>query len=369
MDRNLCCWPSVFLLPTHMSPDQLQNLDESIPTLTYDIKEADIIVGNITTRERALFELRRRHVATEPLHGSPEGVTPSWERLSCSLAQEKNQSQTVSAAGRGGGLDVRESSSTSSGRCTEQGRVVSVVKLSWFIDSLARNELLPVENYLLFSGRRAPSWDPINRGQSHQQRLDDMAANSSLTSHRPAALEQVGQPGWRVAQEQPARHASLGSWTTASESDSEGSASTTPITLKTTYSCQRRTPRNSPNDEFLSQLKLIRETRMLLGDYIGVRAYSTSIASLGAYPHALRNPRGKYGILIHWQQVLMWQNETRGRETPGLRYQDRGAIQGMVFYTELEGSRRGQVQPTPVGTWSLLWNMGCWRQNRKRLLQ
>jgi DNA polymerase IV len=44
---------------------------------------------------------------------------------------------------------------------------------------------------------------------------------------------------------------------------------------------------NPPNDPFIDQLKKIRTARILLGDEIGVRAYSTAIASLAAYPYTL----------------------------------------------------------------------------------
>ncbi|KAL8738560.1 MAG: hypothetical protein Q9181_000667 [Wetmoreana brouardii] len=55
------------------------------------------------------------------------------------------------------------------------------------------------------------------------------------------------------------------------------------------YSCERATPLNSPNDAFIAQLKEIKVARLLTNDEIGVRAYSTSIASLAAYPYAIQS--------------------------------------------------------------------------------
>ncbi|KAI4190068.1 MAG: hypothetical protein L6R41_001034 [Letrouitia leprolyta] len=55
------------------------------------------------------------------------------------------------------------------------------------------------------------------------------------------------------------------------------------------YSCQRATPCISPNDSFIAQLKEIKLARLLTNDEIGVRAYSTSIASLAAYPYAAQS--------------------------------------------------------------------------------
>ena len=57
------------------------------------------------------------------------------------------------------------------------------------------------------------------------------------------------------------------------------------------YSCERSTPEDSPNEGFISLLKRIRLARQLTLDGIGVRAYSTSIASIGAYPTQLRSGR------------------------------------------------------------------------------
>ncbi|KAF2448209.1 Nucleotidyltransferase [Karstenula rhodostoma CBS 690.94] len=57
------------------------------------------------------------------------------------------------------------------------------------------------------------------------------------------------------------------------------------------YACQRFTPANPPNQDFIEQLKRIRTARTLIDDAIGVRAYSSIIASIAAYPHKLRHPR------------------------------------------------------------------------------
>ncbi|MCJ1390114.1 hypothetical protein MMC18_002972 [Xylographa bjoerkii] len=57
------------------------------------------------------------------------------------------------------------------------------------------------------------------------------------------------------------------------------------------YACERSTPLYTPNDEFVSQLEKIKLERILKGDEIGVRAYSTSIASIRAYPYELTSSK------------------------------------------------------------------------------
>lgn len=62
------------------------------------------------------------------------------------------------------------------------------------------------------------------------------------------------------------------------------------------YACQRATPFETPNEAFISQLKKIKLARLLTGDEVGVRAYSTSIASLAAFPYPLISPTDVFGL-------------------------------------------------------------------------
>jgi DNA polymerase IV len=52
----------------------------------------------------------------------------------------------------------------------------------------------------------------------------------------------------------------------------------------------RSAPLHPPNERFIDQLLKIRKIRELTLDEIGVRAYSTSIASIAAYPYEFRRP-------------------------------------------------------------------------------
>ncbi|KAJ4355740.1 uncharacterized protein N0V89_003760 [Didymosphaeria variabile] len=79
-------------------------------------------------------------------------------------------------------------------------------------------------------------------------------------------------------------------------SDYEGEDSDIPpppdwVTHGIKYACQRFTPADPPNQDFIDQLKKIRTARTLIDDEIGVRAYSSIIASIAAYPYKLRHPR------------------------------------------------------------------------------
>ncbi|KAM0327738.1 hypothetical protein ACHAQA_006033 [Verticillium albo-atrum] len=249
-------FPTIFLLPTHLTPERLHEIEESIPSLTYDIEEADVILGNLSKRERALFELRHRNLHTEPV-GTPLATdppsTPPRKRMKLSSNDDAESVSSISA------------------------KVVKVLKLAWLIDSLAQGEVLPTQPYLVYEGR--------------------VVASKPQFPQRPQSV-QSSRPGGQGIQSTPTRRHALHKSSptsqppsllreTTSEHDAAIHLPPVPAFLKTTYSCQRPTPVNSPNDAFVEALKEIRTIRKLLGDEIGVRAYSTSIATLAAYPYPL----------------------------------------------------------------------------------
>lgn len=240
-------WPPIFLLATHLEADELHALEDRVPNLTYDIHEAEIVVGKISKRERAQFELRRARLETEPV------VEPRWKRAR--LDED--------ADGQG------------------DEAIVHVLKLSWLQDSLAKGEMLPVQDYLLYQGRK------LLRGERHVQPSGRASSSSSPEAGRGrrSGVHGIGRDSERGAP--PA----LQPQTT---SESEEALPPLPPFLHTTYSCQRPTPVNAPNAAFVNELKKVRDLRLLQGDQIGVRAYSTAIATLAAYPHGLLGPHGAY---------------------------------------------------------------------------
>jgi DNA polymerase IV len=59
------------------------------------------------------------------------------------------------------------------------------------------------------------------------------------------------------------------------------------LCLQVKLSCCRSTPADSPNADFISHLHTIRDHRILTSDEVGIRAYSTAIAAIQAYPYPL----------------------------------------------------------------------------------
>lgn len=191
---------------------------------------------------------------------------------------------------------------------------VLVLKLAWLLDSLEQDVALPVDDYLLYQGRKLPCQpkkDTTPKTSPSRQRLKGRASavlaraaedqqGISTSPHSPQAARRrtgsPGTPGGRKRAEPP---------TLYRETTSEHDVPLPPIPdfLHTTYSCQRPSPVNPPNAAFIKELKAVRTLRLLQGDQVGVRAYSTSIASLAAYPFLIQRPQGKLVCLCGFSPI------------------------------------------------------------------
>lgn len=118
---------------------------------------------------------------------------------------------------------------------------------------------------------------PNRQGGHGSQRFEGMAFSSST--------QQAGNTASQTAQ--------LLQQTTSEYEGTDSDIPEPPEWVKkgVKYACQRFTPANGPNEEFISLLQRIRLSRTLIDDDVGVRAYSTSIASIAAYPHKFSHPR------------------------------------------------------------------------------
>lgn len=296
-------FPIIYLLSTHLDPDSLSEWESKIPTLTYDINEASIVLGKISNPERARFELRRRKIITEDIdtlsvsvpnldtqsqHPSP----PLKRKRSNNLHNPAPTSTSGGDKGLYGGTDAQtiNHSGQKLDSAAEHGdsdkSVVNVLKLAWFGDSLAHRSVLPIDKYLLYRGRKTEQI--IQRAR--QEGKDGHDQNSIPKRNAPRAHESMSQHS-RIS-----THTKRPTLTQESTSEHDLRSHMPPIPeyLHTTYSCQRPTPCSPPNDLFIEELKKIRALRTLEGDAIGVRAYSTSIASLAAYPFLILHPAGKH---------------------------------------------------------------------------
>lgn len=333
--------PPIFVSETHLETGELHELEDNIietgATLSYDLNEARIVLTKAERKRRIQMDLRTKGCYTEeilplqettPLEARSDPASePVTKRQKLSDTEElgKNESEALviddmvtdsetedeSRAKPEPVKRKRKSSSVehdgNEGYFSNEN--VKVIKLQWFEDCKKQNSILPIEPYLLYHGRQiekpeyltTPIKGPnasikdLKTPQSilERARADATADSSSpITPHGPRRLGQIG--GGRTRTSGHTSHIHLLQQTT-SEHDL-GASSDMPempdwVKDDIKYACQRSTPADPPNEAFIAELKKIKLARLLTGDEIGVRAYSTSIASLAAYPHKLSNPR------------------------------------------------------------------------------
>lgn len=369
---DLSSLPPTFILNTNISTEELNDAEDDLikhgGPLTYDIKEASLVLGNISRERRAKLELQWGGVQTEnteydrlapvsesaikeeddghvtkrrKLQGKKETSELGRNRGSRSPVSvepkdeddegAKPMSQlSISQIPSSPTVDISDSDAMEEatplpiGLKVFEGKV-KVVKLEWLKDSLRAGVLRPFMPYTLYEANlsassRAPT-SPC-RPLSSIAKLGSDAADEQTPSHpkreiRKEIIERAmaeskpyiprNQRRDRIKdtmKQEFAGRSFIGgcqsqSFTkyskllhqTTSEHD-EGISATLPempdwVRQNKIYSCERSTPLHPPNEAFIEELKKIKLARVLTGDEIGVRAYSTSIASLAAYPHVL----------------------------------------------------------------------------------
>lgn len=336
-------FPPIYLLPNHIPTDQLHILEEQIPTLTYDISEAKLVIGKVSTKQRAQTELRWRKLWTEEVCRSEKGLVSEDNHPSQEPATKRRRINPKTLSNKGKGKDVAKVDSSTESEddnqernkpagqiydgnesidrsspvdkvmsspvavdtpCStptstisqdeiEWGETIKVIKLSWFTDCLSAGSILPLDQYLIYEGTpiiRPTTEKPVVthiRETSLSVQAVAQGAGKNMLKQIPtsSAKKANGKPGdhYKVAITRP----TVLLHQTTSEHDDPLTLPPIPAYLHTTYSCERPTPLTSPNDPFICELKKMKTARLLTGDEIGVRAYSTSIATLAAYPHTL----------------------------------------------------------------------------------
>ena len=285
-------FPVIFLLPTNLGVDELHELEEKIPTLTYDINEAEVVLGKVYRKERALFELRKLKLTTEEISAEeadePPSPAPKRRRFQTPGSVITEDSDTASD----GEFHPLLSQSTQS-TLKAYPTIVKVVKLAWFTESLKAGMVLPIDDYTLYRGRKQQKQSkpakpkeaspaPAKAADVIRRALAD--PKPYVHGSRPGSSHSTASHGRRdhfLSQRPALLHM------TTSEHDVE--LPPIPAYLHTTYACQRPAPMHPPNEPFIEELMKIRTARTLLGDKIGVRAYSTAIAALASYPYPLQS--------------------------------------------------------------------------------
>ncbi len=209
---------------------------------------------------------------------------------------------------------------------------IKVVKLTWYEESVSKGYLLSTKDYLVFEGRPVPKPGPVPAMHPLPRRQgtpEDTMARARADPRPKAAFKPHGQSksghSSSTASQSQSQHAVTRPThllhETTSEHDNPNKLSPLPEWLHSTYSCQRSTPLHPPNEEFIKELKKIRQSRVLTNDEIGVRAYSSAIAAIAAYPYEItsyleitRLPGTGEKIAALWQEWKEWGSMETVRE-------------------------------------------------------
>ncbi|KAL6717106.1 hypothetical protein ACLMJK_005021 [Lecanora helva] len=375
---NLDKLPPVFVLAAHLSVHELHETEDILisagASLTYDIREANLVIGNISKARRAKSELQWKGVRMETISSEKQhSPSSSSSDSESSTPAKKRQKLAKSAAGRSReSLDgTTTASDTASDTASESGDEVDsstkpmsqlslsrasssstlnssatiaatevppplidseslvgkikVVRLEWLKESVNAGKVLSLDLYTVFEAKllpaevtttnlppvaKASNFKTIAIDQNDRQAIVERAKGdpkprvASYKENRVAAAAKPDIEGksfssstqsrTKRSPQSRARPVHLLHQTT-SEHDEASSGSLPPmpdwVLENKIYACQRATPLESPNKDFICQLKKIKLARLLTLDEIGVRAYSSSIASLAAYPHAIQSTR------------------------------------------------------------------------------
>ncbi|KAL5332900.1 high-affinity nickel-transport protein-domain-containing protein [Aspergillus crustosus] len=297
---------AIFVLPTHLSIDALHQTEETLiqhgAKLTYDVGEATLILGKVGQKKRAALELRSRGVWTEEEPSEPPAKRRRLNRDESMIATEEiyinteDESEEDGARGRKKPaaqlkhpqLSTPAVSSASLLGGAKEG-VIRVARLEWLARCVEARELIPIDPFVVYCARKIEKpptksdKDTVNAQAIRDRAKQDASFKVPLP---PVSRNRYHDTSSMTIQRPPPKLYR----TTTSESDEAEPLPPTPDWVRdhVLYACMRSTPLHTPNDAFISQLLKIRLIRELNLDSIGVRAYSTAIASLAAYPYEIR---------------------------------------------------------------------------------
>ncbi|CAG7929489.1 unnamed protein product [Penicillium olsonii] len=304
--------PPIYVLPTHLSLEILDEVEGQVldngGNLTYDVSEAELVLGKVNRAKRAALELRSRGIWTEDLSLA---LTPA-SQTHARTAQPpiKRRRITVSKEVQSVPTEIIDLSTESENEedgvtslhnpskhliKTDPDKSITVLKLEWLEASIQAGKCLPSTPFTVYRGRKIPSptTPKVEKVQldtkSTQiiQRAKQDASQKSPTISSQGNTRRSKEPLDASQRSIPKLHRE-----TTSENEETNPLPPQPewVRDQVLLACLRSTPLHPPNEDFISQLIKIRRIRELTLDQIGVRAYSTSIASVASYPHRIRRP-------------------------------------------------------------------------------
>lgn len=306
--------------------------------LVRDIYEAKIVIGRVTEKNRARFELRKRGLHTEEVINektlgqdeaeveetdAPQAKRRKLEKredgkevINVDSSTESEDEPGLAVGPRRGsprrnssrfeassGPVIPEPSSPASLIASQEdlfrGDTIKVLRLEWYYDSVRAGVLLATGKYLVYEGRyiekpkayTAPA-PTISSSRKGKEILERAKADTPPRS-QPAYFKHKSRISKSPTSQSTSQRPHLLHETTSDHEQASNLPPLPPYLQPGTYSCERPTPPTSPNDSFISQLKIIKEQRRLVRNDRGVSylAYSRAIASVAAYPYTITLPQ------------------------------------------------------------------------------
>lgn len=297
---------------------------------TEDVEVTEVKASSVVGSGAAGQRLKRGRT----LGSESESSTPSAKRRRLASSKGKGWSQhdpmdlssSDSTESEGAGADAESrapspllqhktpsQSSTATIETQTQDAIVpenhvKVVKLEWITQSIKARRALDINQYVVYHGKViARPQDPNSARKKHipisgvkkdsesiiARAIGDAASRpalSSQSSYTSRFASSSRHKGGDSSQQQ--YHPPTLYRQSTSEHDATILIPPAPdwVRDRVMYACMRSAPLHPPNEAFITQLVKIRKVRELTLDEIGVRAYSTSIAALAAYPYELRTP-------------------------------------------------------------------------------
>ncbi|KAL4790398.1 hypothetical protein BDV19DRAFT_382323 [Aspergillus venezuelensis] len=312
---DLSSLPPIFILPTHLTLEALHEAEETLiehgARLTYDVGEAGLILGKVGQKKRAALELRSRGIWTEEVtflekekdKGQPASAEPPAKRrrvdgdavedvyLSTEDESEvdgvRGEEPTARLERPGAAKKKRDAPSIKEILGPAEEGVVRVVRLQWLDKSVDARTILPVGPDMVYCARKIerPATKSDKATANSQAILDRAKQDAASQAPVPPSRSRHDDSQSSSQRAPPKLYRQ-----TTSENDEAEPLPPPPDWVRNNvlYSCMRSAQLNSPNEQFINQLVKIRTIRELKLDEIGVRAYSTAIASIAAYPHEIR---------------------------------------------------------------------------------
>jgi DNA polymerase IV len=333
--------PPIYLISSRTPPGFTDDFGNSLKKCSAEVvdsaDEATIFVGMVNTAKRAQFELRHLGIWTEVVPSEPI-VSKANPRKRVREADEKGPRKSAR----------RTSSATISGSDTEgeQPEVtpkatieslpwnigksstatkIFVIKFPWLQQSLAEDRLLSPSDFLVLEAVKIAN--PADESKSFDLgRVDSALTESVIPASHATTQDATDDILQRARADTPPGNAGQASRFVSApygrrrfrdqvHSSKSGVYGERPklLDLKTSsqddqgdhdlpappdwvregkkFACERPTLEHSPNEDFVKLLEKIRLARLLTGDEVGVRAYSTSIASIASVQTKFINPK------------------------------------------------------------------------------